>query len=214
MFGLLALMEIQASRLKARAGPDGEPIALPQQNRARWDQLLIRRGIAALERAERARRRNGPYALAGRARRLPCPRADTSAETDWPRIAALYDELREVMPSPVVDLNRAVAHSMAFGPDAGLALIADIEDDASSAQLCAVAGGERRFPVARRAFRRSESTIRTGGGAKSQCQREGLSARPRGGLRSHADAVTGAATLPVCLERLCRHTRHEFARIV
>jgi RNA polymerase sigma factor (sigma-70 family) len=127
VFGLLALMEIQASRLKARVGPDGGAIALPQQNRARWDQLLIRRGFAALERAVLLGGEKGPYAL--QAALAAChARASSLAETDWHRIASLYDELRVVMPSPVVDLNRAVAHSMAFGPDAGLALIADIEE--------------------------------------------------------------------------------------
>ncbi len=126
VFGLLALMEIQASRLKARVGPDGEAIALPQQNRARWDQLLIRRGFAALERAVMLGGERGPYAL--QAALAAChARAPSLAETDWRRIASLYDDLREVMPSPVVDLNRAVAYSMAFGPDAGLALIAEIE---------------------------------------------------------------------------------------
>ncbi len=126
VFGLLALMEIQASRLKARVGAQGEAIALPQQNRARWDRLLIRRGLAALERAVALGGENGPYAL--QAALAAChARAGSIAETDWRNIAQLYDRLRAVMPSPVVDLNRAVAHSMAFGPDAGLAMIADLE---------------------------------------------------------------------------------------
>lgn len=126
VFGLLALMEIQASRFNARVGPDGEAIALPQQNRARWDQLLIRRGFAALERAAQLGGEKGSYAL--QAALAAChARARSAAETDWRRIASLYDELRAVMPSPVVDLNRAVAHSMAFGPETGLALIAEIE---------------------------------------------------------------------------------------
>ncbi len=126
VFGLLALMEIQASRLKARIGSNGESIPLPEQNRAQWDRLLIARGLAALQRAEAPGGVNGPYAL--QAALAAChARARTAAETDWPKIAALYDALRVVMPSPVVDLNRAIAHSMAFGPDAGLALIADIE---------------------------------------------------------------------------------------
>ena len=130
VFGLLALMEIQASRLKARVGPDGEAIALPQQNRARWDHLLIRRGLAALERAVALGGDNGPYAL--QAALAAChARARSIADTDWPKIAALYDALRAVMPSPVVDLNRAVAHSMAFGPEAGLALVAEIEQSAA-----------------------------------------------------------------------------------
>jgi predicted RNA polymerase sigma factor len=126
VFGLLALMEIQASRLSARLGPDGSAIPLTEQNRARWDRLLIRRGLAALERAEALGGATGPYAL--QAALAAChARAREVEETDWKRIAALYDTLREVLPSPVVDLNRAVAHSMAFGPAAGLALLSGIE---------------------------------------------------------------------------------------
>ena len=118
-------MEIQASRLAARTAPDGAPVPLTEQNRARWDQLLIRRGLAALERAEALGGANGPYAL--QAALAAChARARKAEETDWTRIAALYDTLREVMPSPVVDLNRAVAHSMAFGPEAGLTLVDEI----------------------------------------------------------------------------------------
>jgi RNA polymerase sigma factor (sigma-70 family) len=125
VFGLLALMEIQASRLAARTAPDGLPVPLTEQNRARWDQLLIRRGLAALERAEALGGADGPYAL--QAALAAChARARKAEDTDWKRIAALYDRLREVMPSPVVDLNRAVAYSMAFGPQAGLTLIDEI----------------------------------------------------------------------------------------
>jgi RNA polymerase sigma factor (sigma-70 family) len=125
VFGLLALMEIQASRLAARTAPDGSPILLPHQNRARWDQLLIRRGLAALERAEALGGAHGPYAL--QAALAAChARARRAEDTDWTKIAALYDTLRTVMPSPVVDLNRAVAHSMAFGPEAGLRLVDEI----------------------------------------------------------------------------------------
>jgi RNA polymerase sigma factor (sigma-70 family) len=125
VFGLLALMEIQASRLPARIGPDGALVPLPEQNRARWDQLLIRRGLDALARAE-ALGSDGPYAL--QAALAAChARARRAADTDWPRIAALYDRLRAVAPSPVVDLNRAVAHSMAFGPEAGLRLADEID---------------------------------------------------------------------------------------
>jgi RNA polymerase sigma factor (sigma-70 family) len=129
VFGLLALMEIQASRLKARIGPDGALLTLTEQNRARWDQLMIRRGLEALARAE-ALGGDGPYAL--QAALAAChARARSAAETDWPRIAALYDRLRAVAPSPVVDLNRAVAYSMAFGPEAGLKLIDEIADAAA-----------------------------------------------------------------------------------
>ncbi|MBS0535468.1 MAG: sigma-70 family RNA polymerase sigma factor [Proteobacteria bacterium] len=125
-FGLLALMEIQASRLKARVGPDGEAVTLPEQDRTLWDQLLIHRGREALAKAEALGGADGPYAL--QAAIAAChARARKAEETDWRAIAALYDRLREVIPSPVVDLNRAVAHSMAFGPEAGLALLAPLE---------------------------------------------------------------------------------------
>jgi RNA polymerase sigma factor (sigma-70 family) len=128
VFGLLALMEIQASRLAARTGPDGALVPLTEQNRTHWDQLLIRRGLDALARAE-ALGSDGPYAL--QAALAAChARARSAADTDWPGIAALYDRLRAVMPSPVVDLNRAIAHSMAFGPEAGLRLIDEIADAA------------------------------------------------------------------------------------
>jgi RNA polymerase sigma factor (sigma-70 family) len=130
VFGLLALMEIQASRLPARTAPDGAPILLTEQNRARWDQLLIRRGLAALQRAEALGGVNGPYAL--QAAIAAChARARRFADTDWTRMAALYDTLRAVMPSPVVDLNRAVAYSMAFGPEAGLKLADEIAQAAA-----------------------------------------------------------------------------------
>jgi len=130
VFGLLALMEIQASRLAARTTPDGAPVLLTEQNRARWDQLLIRRGLAALQRAESLGGVNGPYAL--QAAIAAChARARRFADTDWTRMASLYDTLRSVMPSPVVDLNRAVAHSMAFGPEAGLKLVDEIAQAAA-----------------------------------------------------------------------------------
>ena len=120
--GLVALMEIQASRLHARAGPRGEPVLLLDQDRARWDQLLIRRGLAALQRAEKLDGAFGPYTL--QAAIAAChARARNAAETDWHRIAALYDALAQLTPSPVVELNRAVAVAMAFGPAAGLELV-------------------------------------------------------------------------------------------
>jgi len=120
--GLVALLEIQASRTRARVGPSGEPVLLLDQDRARWDQVLIRRGLAALHRAEELGGTLGPYAL--QAEIAAChARAGTAAETDWARIAALYDALVQLVPSPVVELNRAVAVSMAFGPDAGLEII-------------------------------------------------------------------------------------------
>jgi RNA polymerase sigma-70 factor, ECF subfamily len=120
--GLVALMEIQASRSRARVGPSGEPVLLLEQNRARWDRVLIRRGLAALERAEALGGGLGPYAL--QAAIAAChARARTAEETDWGRIAALYDALAQLAPSPVVELNRAVAVGMAFGPQAGLELV-------------------------------------------------------------------------------------------
>jgi RNA polymerase sigma factor (sigma-70 family) len=119
--GLVALMEIQASRMRARLGPSGEPVLLLDQNRARWDYLLIGRGLAALERAEKLGSL-GPYAL--QAAIAAChARARTAEETDWKRIAALYDALAQLVPSPVIELNRAVAVSMAYGTAAGLELV-------------------------------------------------------------------------------------------
>ncbi|KFC66881.1 hypothetical protein FG93_04363 [Bosea sp. LC85] len=120
--GLAALMEIQASRLRARVGPSGEPILLLDQNRARWDQLLIRRGLAAIERARAIGGAIGPYLL--QAELAAChARARTAEETNWARIAALYGALAVINPSPIVELNRAVAISMAEGPAAGLAAV-------------------------------------------------------------------------------------------
>jgi RNA polymerase sigma factor (sigma-70 family) len=120
--GLVALMEMQASRSGARIGPSGEPVLLLDQNRARWDQVLIRRGVAALARAEALGGAQGPYAL--QAAIAAChARARVPAETDWARIAALYQTLAQASPSPVVELNRAVAVGMAFGPAAGLELV-------------------------------------------------------------------------------------------
>jgi RNA polymerase sigma factor (sigma-70 family) len=120
--GLVALMEIQASRAKARTGPSGEPVLLFEQNRSHWDQLLIRRGLAELARAEMIGEMEGPYAL--QAKIAAChARARTPEETDWPRIVTLYGQLAQVIPSPVVELNRAVAVGMASGPAAGLKLV-------------------------------------------------------------------------------------------
>jgi len=160
VLGLLALMEIQASRLPTRIGPDGELIPLTAQNRARWDHLLIHRGLDALARAEAltgAANDRGPYAL--QAALAAChARARIATDTDWPRIAALYDRLRVVMPSPVVDLNRAVAHSMAFGPDAGLRLIDEIAATAALRNYAPLpaARGDFLFRAGRLAEARSE----------------------------------------------------------
>jgi predicted RNA polymerase sigma factor len=120
--GLVALMEIQASRSRARVGPSGEPVLLLDQDRTRWDRLLVRRGLAALARAQQLGGALGPYAL--QAAIAAChARARTPEETDWEGIAALYDALAQLAPSPVVELNRAVAVAMAFGPAAGLELV-------------------------------------------------------------------------------------------
>ena len=165
--GLVALMEIQASRSKARVGPSGEPILLLDQNRARWDQLLIRRGLAALKRAQEVSDAlgvaPGPYAL--QAAIAAChARALTAEETDWARIAALYDELTQLMPSPVVELNRAMAVSLAFGPAAGLDLVDALISEPSlrNYHLLPSARGDLlvklgRFDEARAEFERAAS---------------------------------------------------------
>jgi RNA polymerase sigma-70 factor, ECF subfamily len=123
--GLVALMEIQASRSRARVGPAGEPVLLLDQDRARWDSVLVRRGLAALKRAEALGGARGPYAL--QAAIAAChARARTAEETDWVRIAALYDALAQLAPSPIVELNRSVALAMAFGPGVGLELVDEL----------------------------------------------------------------------------------------
>jgi predicted RNA polymerase sigma factor len=168
--GLVALMEIQASRSRARVGPLGEPILLLDQNRALWDQLLIHRGLAALARARQVENSpggaRGPYAL--QAAIAAChARARTSEETDWSRIAALYAELSQLAPSPIVDLNRAVAVAMAFGPQAGLDLVDALTSEPSlkayhllpsvRGDLLAKLG---RFAEARAEFERAASLTR------------------------------------------------------
>jgi predicted RNA polymerase sigma factor len=120
--GLVALMEIQASRSAARIGPNGEPVLLMEQDRRRWNHLLIQRGLSSLARAEQLNPARGPYTL--QAAIAAChARAREADQTDWTRIASLYDELVSIMPSPIVDLNRAVAYGMAFGPQKGLELV-------------------------------------------------------------------------------------------
>jgi len=164
--GLVALMEIQASRALARVGPSGEPILLLDQDRARWDHLLVRRGLAALERAEQLGGQLGPYAL--QAAIAAChARARTAAETDWTRIGALYDALAQIAPSPVVELNRAVAISMAFGPAEGLALVDALASEPSlkSYHLLPAVRGDLlaklgRLDEARAEFERAASLTR------------------------------------------------------
>jgi RNA polymerase sigma-70 factor (ECF subfamily) len=161
--GLVALMEIQASRAAARTGPGGEPILLPEQDRSRWDPLLIRRGLAALARAEALGGERGPYTL--QAAIAAChARARSAGETDWARIAALYAELARAVPSPVVELNRAVAVAMADGPEAGLRLVDGLAGESSLAGyhlLPAVRGDllEKlgRYADAREEFERAAS---------------------------------------------------------
>ena len=164
--GLVALMEIQASRSKARVGPSGEPILLLDQNRARWDQLLIRRGLTALQRAEELGGASGPYAL--QAAIAAChARARTPEETDWARIAALYEALARIVPSPVVELNRAVAVSMASGPAAGLELVDTLKSEPllKAYHLLPAVRGDlldklSRFDEARAEFERAASLTR------------------------------------------------------
>jgi RNA polymerase sigma factor (sigma-70 family) len=164
--GLVALMEIQASRSKARVSASGDPILLLEQNRGLWDRLLIRRGLAALERAEALGGALGPYGL--QAAIAAChARARTPADTDWERIAALYDALTALAPSPVVELNRAVAVAMAFGPEAGLELVDGLLDEPSlkSYHLLPSVRGELldklgRSDEARQEFERAASLTR------------------------------------------------------
>jgi RNA polymerase sigma factor (sigma-70 family) len=177
--GLLALMELQASRGKARVGANGEPILLPDQDRARWDRLLIQRGLAALERALRLGGARGPYAL--QAAIAAChARATTAEATDWPRIVSLYDVLADVMPSPVVALNRAVAVSMASGADAGLAEVDALADERAlrGYHLLPSVRGE----LLRRLDRRDEARAefeRAAGMTRNQRERDLLLAKAR-----------------------------------
>jgi len=155
--GLVALMEIQASRARARVGPSGEPVLLLDQDRTRWDHLLVRRGLDALRRAEALGGALGPYAL--QAAIAAChARAHTAAETDWLRIAALYDALAQLTPSPIVDLNRAVAVGMAFGPAAGLELVDSLGSEPSlkSYHLLPAVRGDLLAKLGRHAEARTE----------------------------------------------------------
>jgi RNA polymerase sigma factor (sigma-70 family) len=164
--GLVALMEIQASRTRARVGPSGEPILLLDQDRGRWDHVLVRRGLAALERAEKLNGALGPYAL--QAAIAAChARARTADETDWERIVALYDALSELTPSPVVELNRAVAVAMAYGPSDALEIVDALTSEPSLKAyhfLPAVRGDLlrklNRFDEARREYERAATLTR------------------------------------------------------
>jgi predicted RNA polymerase sigma factor len=186
--GLVALMEIQASRSRARVGPTGEPILLLDQDRGRWDQLLICRGLAALQRAEELRGVLGPYAL--QAAIAAChARARTAAETNWEQIAALYGALAQLTPSPIVELNRAVAVAMAFGPAAGLELIEKLMSEPSlkAYHLLPSVRGDFLFKLGRYAeaeeeFQRAASLTQN--------------AREREFLLGRAQASTTASTQP------------------
>ncbi|MDA0636580.1 RNA polymerase sigma factor [Nonomuraea sp. MCN248] len=157
VFGLVALMEIQASRAAARVDPSGEPILLLEQNRARWDRLLIHRGLAALKRAEELGDGSGPYTL--QAAIAAChARALTAAETDWERIADLYARLAALSGSPVVELNRAVALSMAYGPEVGLELVDQLAAEPALRRYHLLPGvrGDLLFKLGRRGEARTE----------------------------------------------------------
>jgi len=177
--GLVALMEIQASRLRARVGPTGEPILLLDQDRARWDQLLIHRGLAALERAAAPGGAYGPYGL--QAAIAAChARARTATETDWARISALYEALAQLAPSPIVELNRAVALAMAFGPGAGIEVVdgLTLEPSLKTYHLLPAVRGDLlfklgRFDEARAEFEHAASLTR------NAREREVLLARAR-----------------------------------
>jgi RNA polymerase sigma factor (sigma-70 family) len=191
--GLVALMEIQASRAGARIGPSGEPVLLLDQNRTHWDQLLIRRGLAALERSEKINPKLGPYTL--QAAIAAChARATTADETDWARIAALYSALAQVAPSPVVELNRAVAFGMAFGPAAGLDLADTLRFEPSLANyhLLPTVRGDLLFKLnrmeeARQEFERAASLTR------NSRERSLLLERARACTESPDRGKTGAA---------------------
>ena len=172
-------MEIQASRSKSSRGPSGEPVLLLDQNRGLWDQLLIRRGLAALERAE-AGWHVGPICAASRDRRLSRP-ARTPEETDWAQIAALYDALARLAPSPVVELNRAVAFGMAFGPAAGLELVDALHRNRRSrATICCRAFAAISSKT--RPLRRGACGVRARGIAHAQYTRTRSAPRARGPL--------------------------------
>jgi predicted RNA polymerase sigma factor len=172
---LVALMEIQASRLRARTAPDGTPILLLDQNRAHWDQLLIRRGLAALERAEQLGGQDGPYVV--QAAIAAChARARTAPDTDWSRIADLYGTLAKVMPSPVVELNRAVAVSMADGPAAGLAILEPLAEPLRDYHLLPSVRGDFLLKLGRTDEARAEF-VRAAGLTRNEREKAVLLAR-------------------------------------
>jgi predicted RNA polymerase sigma factor len=170
-------MEIQASRLRARTGPTGEPVLLLDQDRSRWDRLLIRRGLAALDRAHTLGGGLGPYAL--QAAIATChARANAPDETDWIRIAALYDALAQILPSPIVDLNRAIALGMAFGPADGLALVDALVSEGSldGYHLLPSVRGDLLEKLGRRKEARTEF-LRAAGMTRNARERDLMTAR-------------------------------------
>ena len=178
--GLVALMEIQSSRSRARVGPSGEPVLLLDQNRALWDQLLIRRGLAALDRAETLGTR-GTYTL--QASIAAChARAHTPEDTDWARIVALYADLAALSPSPVVELNRAVAVSMASGPEAGLALVDALTGEPALQRYHLLPSVRGDLLKKGRPPRRSARRVRTRGVTYAQCARAHTASRSRWGV--------------------------------
>jgi RNA polymerase sigma-70 factor (ECF subfamily) len=179
--GLLALLELQASRLRARTGPDGRPVLLADQDRGRWDHLLVQRGLTALRHAEQLSGALGPYTL--QAAIAAChARAPSIHETDWPRIAALYDALSALTGSPVVELNRAVAVAMAYGPQAGLEILDPLDAEPSLRALPPAAQRPRRPPRPARARGRGPVAVPPRGRAVRQRARARAAAVARRSL--------------------------------
>ena len=179
-FGLVALMELQASRLKARVGPSGAAVQLMDQDRSRWDLLLVQRGLAALGQAAALDGPLGPYTL--QAAIAAChAQAHTPEETDWPRITALYDALAQVAPSPVVELNQAVAIGMAFGPEAGSRAVDELLEEKALAayHLLPAVRGDLLAKLGRHAEAKVEFT-RAAGLTENQRERTLLLARAAG----------------------------------
>ena len=196
MLGLLALMEIQSSRLAARVGRDGEPVLLLDQDRRRWDQLLIRRGLAALAGAEQLAPTPGPYVL--QAAIAAChARAARAEDTDWVELADRYEQLAHVQPSPIVELNRAVAISMAYGPAAALELVDQLRGMPALSQYHLAAQRARRSAGQARPPRRGARRVRAGGVAlaaqrarRSASLLEAAPCRRASAARTWADGLT------------------------
>jgi predicted RNA polymerase sigma factor len=210
--GLVALMEIQASRLRARTGPSGEAVLLADQNRALWDRLLVRRGLDALARAARLPGGRGPYVL--QAEIAACHgRAASVADTDWERIASLYGELARVSPSPIVELNRAVAVAMAFGPAAGLEVVEPLSDEPALAAYhlrppcvatCSRSSAESTRPARSSSVRPRSRRTRASGPCFSSApgsRREALGQDIRFQTMSHASRRCASPVIWPCASR-------------